>query len=66
MIIRAKKDAWFNEGTIVNCIDDYRPDIDAGLFEGYRTCQDEASENKKLGEVYLDQEMCDWDEFEIT
>lgn len=65
MIIKAKKDTWFNEGTIVKCISDFRPDLDSGLFEGLRTCENPSSESRILGEIYLDEEMCEWDEFEI-
>jgi hypothetical protein len=47
------KGEWFDEGTRVQLIDDYRksePPYDAGLFRGYR--------NGKI-----DEEVCTFDEF---
>lgn len=46
------KGEWFDEGTEVKLIDDYRPEgWDSGLFEGFRN-------------GVLDQEVCTFDEFE--
>lgn len=59
MKYKVKPDTWFDEGTEVKLIDDYRdakfPNgafSDCGLFRGY-----------KNGE--LDEEICPFDEFEI-
>lgn len=50
-----KKDQWFDEGTEAKLIDDYRdekqPGFICGLFEGIR-------------EGRLDEEVCNFDEFE--
>lgn len=50
----AKPNEWFDEGTIVELIDDYRHALsgDSGLFRGYR--------NGKM-----DEEICTFDEFEV-
>lgn len=57
----AKPDEWFDEGTEVKLIDDYRadssmyfggPSMNAGLFEG-------------LKDGKVDQEVCSFDEFDI-
>lgn len=42
---------WFDKGTIVELIDDYRPNFNCGLFLGFRK-----------GE--LDEEVCCFSEFE--
>lgn len=57
----ALPDTWFDEGTEVKLIDDYRNNdamffnrsLDAGLFEG-------------LVDGCLDQEVCPFDEFELV
>lgn len=49
----AKPDTWYDEGTEAQLIDDYRPQIDSGLFCGYK--------NGKL-----DEEICSFDEFEVV
>ena len=46
----SKPDEWFDSHTVVYLIDDYRPDINAGLFSG-----------KRNGEE--DEEICPFDEF---
>ena len=50
----SKPNEWFDEGTVVKLIDDYRstPGWDCGLFCGFR--------NGKI-----DEEVCTFDEFEI-
>ena len=35
-----------------------------GCFRGIRTCQSE-NELKKVGEKYLDGELCNWEEFDV-
>lgn len=48
-----KSDTWFDEGTIVKLVDDYREDMEnCGLFEG-------------LSDGMLDEEICSFDEFEL-
>ena len=48
----AKSQTWFDENSKVELIDDYRPQINAGLFCGFR-------KNKE------DEEICNFDEFII-
>lgn len=48
----AKEVSWFDTGTVVMLLDDYRPRLNAGLFRGFR--------DKKA-----DEEICDFDEFYI-
>lgn len=59
----AKPDTWYDEGTSVKLIDDYGNGT--GLFRGVRTCKNPASEgkNKKVGQKYLDEEVCLFEEF---
>lgn len=58
MIYKAKPDTWFDEGTTVELIDDYRdgrtdtPFGTSGLFRGYKNGN-------------LDEEICFFEEFEI-
>jgi hypothetical protein len=60
---------WFDKGTEVKLIDDYRKDRQSpgniGLFYGWKTCTNPKSENRKLGERYMDEEVCNFDEFEV-
>ena len=65
LMYKSKQGTWFKEGSIVRLIDDYRPQMDSGLFEGIRICENEGSEARILGEEYLDQEICGFDEFEM-
>lgn len=53
VIYKVKPNTWFDEGTIAELLDDYRPALEnSGLFCGYV--------NGKLKE-----EICGFDEFEI-
>ena len=61
----AKKNTWYDEGSICALIDDYRPQMDSGLFYGWRTCTNPNSEGKPFGERHLDEEVCLFDEFDI-
>jgi hypothetical protein len=64
----ARPDTWFDEGTEVKLVDDYRTSNvkwNAGLFYGWRTCVNPKSENRKLGERCMDEEVCDFDEFDV-
>ncbi len=50
----AKPNEWFDEGTVVELVDDYRPGLggNCGLFRGIRNGT-------------MDEEVCTFDEFEI-
>ena len=49
--LRARPDTWFDAGSLVTLIDDYRPQLNAGLFSGLRGGK-------------LDEEVCVFAEFE--
>jgi len=59
------KGNWFDRKEICQLIDDYGNNL--GLFCGMRTCQDPLSEGSShnVGERYLDEEVCNFDEFLI-
>lgn len=59
------KGVWFVEGSACVLVDDYRPQMNSGLFRGQRRCADPAAEGRPLGEVYEDEEICGFDEFEV-
>lgn len=61
----AKPDTWFKEGTECKLIDDYRPGLNSGLFEGLRICENPDVEAgiPKGTERVDDQEVCSFDEF---
>ena len=50
-MIVAKQGTWFDAGTVVELVDDYRPQMNAGLFRG-------------LKDGKMDEEVCSWEEFE--
>lgn len=56
----AKKDTWYDEGTIVECIEIYDddPTNGFGLFRGLKS-------DKKPGVVYGETEICALSEFVI-
>ena len=61
----AKKDTWFVEGSECEFLCDVFES--SGLFRGPRKCENPASEaGHPLGEVYDDEEVCTYDEFEIS
>jgi hypothetical protein len=63
----AKRNSWFNEGTICILLEDYRPNlVNSGLFYGLRTCTNPESENRLFGETFLKEEICGFDEFDIV
>ena len=65
----AKSDTWFVEGTVVELINDYRtgePSWNMGLFLGLRRCENPESENRPLGEEHMDEEICNFDEFDMV
>ena len=55
---------WFIGNTFAILINDYRPDMDAGLFLGTRMCNHPLAEIHNYGEIYFDEEVCNFDEFE--
>jgi len=59
--IIAKKNTWFKYGKPVFVVDDYGNG--SGLFRGIRVCQNPDAENHDLGEEYIDEEICNFDEF---
>jgi len=64
----AKPNTWFKAGTEVKLIDDYRPQMNSGLFCGLRICENPGAEGGILkgAERVDDEEICGFDEFEIT
>jgi hypothetical protein len=57
---------WFDEGTECVLEDDFRPQINSGIFRGIRTCENSAAEaGKAVGTKYEDEEYCSFDEFEV-
>lgn len=60
----AKPNTWFDAGTEASLVDEIFPDY--GLFEGWRTCQNQDSEGVPVGTRYIDQESCNFDEFNIV
>lgn len=60
----AKKDTWFDEGTECELLIDGRPFANLGIFKGIRTSEG-TPELHPVGEKYLDEEDCSFDEFEI-
>jgi hypothetical protein len=48
----AKPGEWFDAGTVAMLVDDYRPDMEAGLFRGVRDGK-------------LDEEVCAFAEFDV-
>ena len=60
----AKPNTWFDEGTEVILTTQINED-GLGIFRGIRTCKNPKSENRKLGEKYVDEELCSFDEFEL-
>ena len=48
----AKPETWFDAGTVAVLVDDYRPNMEAGLFCGIRDGQ-------------IDEEVCAFEEFYV-
>jgi hypothetical protein len=65
-VIYISDGTWFVEGTEATLIDDYRPQIQSGLFRGQRRCDDPAVEGHPRGEVYEDEEVCAFCEFAVV
>lgn len=58
---------WFDEGTECILEDDCSIGVyKAGIFSGIRTCVNSRAEGgRPIGNKYLDEEYCIFDEFEI-
>lgn len=59
----AKPDTWFIEGTQCTLITDCRPQLNIGIFSGMRVSEG-MPELHPVGEIYEDEEVCSFDEFE--
>ena len=60
----AKPNTWFKEGTEVQLLADFRPKMNGGIFLGKRVSEGD-SEKHPNGEEYIDEEDCNFDEFEV-
>ena len=49
----AKSDCWFDQDTEADLIDDYRPEVQSGLFFGMK-------------DGHLTYQICNFDEFKIV
>ena len=61
----SNENGWYEEGTICILIDDYRPQMNSGLFYGIRCCENPKSESKPFGTLYYDEEVCSFDNFDV-
>ena len=63
----AKSDTWFIAGKEVELVNDFRSEnVNMGIFRGWRICEIPEAENRLLGEKYYDEEVCNFDEFEVV
>lgn len=60
----AKPDTWFIEGTECELVTDCRPQMSIGIFSGVRKSEG-SPELHPEGEEYMDEEGCNFDEFEV-
>lgn len=60
----ALPDTWFKAGTEVQLLVDCRPQMSMGIFLGKRISEG-VPELHPVGEEYLDEEDCNFDEFEV-
>lgn len=61
----AKSGGWFKPGTEVTLVQDC--ETAGGIFVGTRICENPDSEGgRAVGEAYEDEELCPWDEFDVT
>ena len=60
----AKPDTWFMVGTEVELVADGRPQMNIGIFRGQRESEG-SPELHYFGEIYIDEEDCSFDEFEV-
>jgi len=65
-IYRVKPDdgSWFIGNTYAILLDDYRPDMNSGLFLGTTQSLNPKSTGRPYGEIHEDEEICGFDEFE--
>ena len=61
----AKPGTWFKEGTEVELVSDCRPLLSMGIFRGTRVSAG-SPELHPIGEEYMDEEDCNFAEFEVT
>ena len=61
----AKADTWFRDGCECKLLVDLRPQLNAGIFRGERISNG-APELHSEGEIYMDEESCNFDEFEVV
>jgi len=62
--VKPNNKSWFIGNTFAILLDDYRPDMSSGLFLGTKQCDNPSSEAHKYGEIYFDEEVCSFNEFE--
>lgn len=60
----AKKSTWFLENSEVELLVDCRPEMNIGIFKGQRKSEGKP-ELHPLGDIYIDEEDCSFDEFEV-
>lgn len=60
----AKPNTWFDAGTECELLVDCRPQMTIGIFRGIRTSEG-LPEQHPIGEKYIDEEDCSFDEFEV-
>lgn len=60
----AKPDTWFKAGTEAELLVDCRPKLNVGIFCGMRVSNG-SPELHPIGDEYLDEEACSFDEFEV-
>lgn len=58
----AKEGSWFVAGTEAELLDEYTA---AGVFRGKRKCQFPKVEFHRLNEIYTDEQVLPYDEFEV-
>ena len=63
-VVKADGNSWFIGNTFAILIDDYRPKMNSGLFWGTKMCDNPGGEGKPYGQIYFDEEVCSFDEFE--
>ena len=57
---------WFDKGTECQLVDDCSGDgVKMGIFSGIRTCQNAGAEAVPVDTKYEDEELCNFDEFEV-
>jgi hypothetical protein len=65
-IFIAKPNTWYKEGTECKLLQEYEEN-GFGLFEGIRIAQEDYEKPRhEIGEEYLDEEVCTYDEFYIV